>query len=474
VRYLAYRVEDIPGNPGDAVTTWPSSLPGGPTLSLVAGHATLALDGARRIVRLSHDARFSSPAPVTVPAADVLASIVSTNTSRHALHWRDLTAPNEFLLAGTQAEPAAEYWPVAGQFLGMRLASTHRWAYQDVRLFTVRRTWPYTAAGRHALGFCGLFPPPLIYRETAQAPTAVIKPYTFAGHFFNDGFFAHARRALVEDATTSRVDRHAHVRALVAAEQVPYRGASCIGWTMQSDGWRAPTSRNSLTIVPNARWFAGARAVACLQTHPSLPPGEAIVGPPGWTQVARLHHGTTGGDGTQWGRFELWTKVLTGTEVGVPQTWQWTTLIFGAGLVVVVVSDEALLTPALRVVSLAPIGSTDSGVTQATVALTASRRWALAVPVVSFDGTYTTDVPNLSASPPWWQPNTGAPNLALVGVGDVRPHSVTWTMSAPVRGYAGMLELFYPDDPPFGGGGLKAGRMGILAAPRPRRRPGPG
>jgi hypothetical protein len=368
-----------------------------------------------------------------------------------------------------------EYQPIAGQFLGLRLVSTHRWAYQDVRLFTLRRTWPYTAAGRHALGFCGLFPPVAFYSQTSIAATAFTKPYMISGHLLNDGFFAHVRRTLIEDATTVRTDRHQHLYALLAPEQLPYRGASCITWEFQLDGWGAPTQRNSLSVTPTARWFAGARAVALLQTYPSLPPDESIVGPPGWTQVARLHQGTTGGGGTQWGRFELWTKVLTGTEVGVPQTWQWTTLILGAGLVVFVVSDEALLTPALRVASLAPIGSAASGVTQATVALTASRRWALAVPVVSFDGSYTTVLPDLTASPPWWQPNTRAPNIALVGVGDVQAHSVTWTMSAPVRGYAGMLELFYPDDPPFGvGGGLKAGRMGILAAPRPRRRPGPG
>jgi hypothetical protein len=459
--YALYHGADLPGNPGDAITSWPSALPGGPALNRITGSGTVQVDAAGlRLLRFLSVGEYRTPVNISVPSSDVVSlGALGANAQVVLSRKRYPNTPAEYHLTH---EPSVTIYPTSANFLQMNAEGTIR--VPNRVIVATRRQYPYSRQGGTAMFMNGLSLPPRWVRESTLGPTTFDAPLSFWWDAANTSdLYAFA----ITDPWTSIADRHALLSAWCTQYQTPYRGATPICWDVAMVGGAPNTTYTSLTVIPTATWQANRRVFAFLSLGSQIPATEPITPPPGWALLAE--HRPSPQPPAGWGSRHAYTRVLTGTEG--PQTWQWTTPGYAALLTMVWGTEESR--PPAIAITLAPLGSYDATATSVILHAQAppysAILWILSWWHAYYNVPFPTDDATGLLRPGAF--NVLNAGISVSGTGTQPSWSTTWTWASGVRGTSGVVILSpHPDRL----SGLRAGRMGILAAPRPRRRPGPG
>jgi hypothetical protein len=325
-------------------------------------------------------------------------------------------------------------------------------------LSQLRGGTPYTRAGRHTILINGMAIPSTWNRETTLGPTTFAKPLMV---WWDDAATTDLYHFHLADAPP-----HQHLSALCATYQTPYRGTTPICYEVLLVDLGVGGGK-ILTVSPTAAWRAGRIAVAVLSFGSQQPANELVTPPSGWSRIAVDRPDPQPPAG--WGHKEVWVRRLTGTEG--PQTWSWTTTAWAAVLVMIW-GTEVDTTPSVFA-RIDRIGSYTNTATGITLQAQAPVDYAAVVWITSWwPGYYSTpkptdDVGGTLRPSVYNVLNTGT---HFSGLGTARSWSTSWAWSPGVRGHGIVLVL----TDTAGRSGLRAGRLGVLAAPRPRRRPGPG
>jgi hypothetical protein len=466
--YALYRGADLPGNPGNPVTSWPSALPGGPALTRSTGSGTVQVDAAGlRFLRLATPGQYQTAIGISVPGDQrILAHAVVAPTALFVWsrdRFSTTTVPAEYHCTHV---PSAAIYPSATSWLQFerRTPSTLRLPAGRILISQLRGGIPYTRAGQHSLFVNGMAIPMQWTNETALGPTTFAKPLMV---WWDQAATTDLYHFQLTDAPLTATARHQVMGGLCTTYQTPYRGTTplCFDATLIDLGTGGGTA---LTVTPTAAWQAGRLAVAIVSFGSQQPASEVVTPPPGWSRIAVDRPDPQPPAG--WGHKEIWVRTLTGTEG--PQTWRWVTTAWAAVLVLVW-GTEFGTTPQVFA-RITRIGSYDSTATGITLSAQAPLDYAAVVWVTSwwlgyYSTPYPTDDVGGTLRPGIYNfLNTGT---HFSGLGTARTYTTTWSWSPGVRGHGIVLVL---TDPVVSSSGFRASRMGILAAPRLRRRPGPG
>jgi hypothetical protein len=412
-----------------------------------------------RFLRFVSPGEYRTPTDISIPATDAVSlGVLGAGAQVVLARNRYPTIPAEYHLTHV---PSMAIYPSTANFLQVETLGMLRVPPRVV--LVARRRYPYARQGSTVLLANGAPLPPNWVRESTLGPTAFAAPLAFWWDAAaTSGLYTFA----ITDPWASIAARHQLLSTWCAQYQTPYRGATPLCWDIALIGGAMNVTYTALTVSPTATWHAGRRALAILSLGSQIPSPEAVNAPPGWSLLASDRPDPQPPAG--WGSKLVYTRILTGTEG--PQTWQWTTPAFAALLIMIWGTEEQ--TPPGVQASLSRLGSYTTTATSAVLTATTPAYAAIVWMISWWKAYYNVPFPTDDAGGVL---RPGAFNIldtgiTISGTGTQSAWSTTWTWASGVRGHSGVFVLTAP----MGAAGLRMSRMGILAAPRPRRRPGPG